>query len=350
MTERKKTTLTIAILAYNRAKLLPSLLESILRQTQLPNELLICEDKSPEREKIRSVIEQYKERFAKKNIYLNAVFNEVNLGYDRNLRNSLHISTSDFTMTMGNDDVLLPNAVKDICDFLDANSSEDIGFISGASKKMYMDGTEVPSFTLARYNDNRIFKKGTLSGGNLLIMSAIISGLVFSTPKAQAAETTKFDGGLYYQVYLALILSQSYAIGYCNSLLVRLRMDIPPDFGGADIETSNFTPGGYTAKARTTMVKSLLDIARSMHDPKIYKSVKSEINKKFSIHVIEMIAIQSRMELLKLVWGHLSIGCGGHPVFISIFLIGLLLGKSTGRFLDVLRRLSRTNFKVIFNH
>ena len=51
--------ISVCIPAYNRAAVLPALLESILTQDFSDFELVINEDGSPEREQIRAVVEQF---------------------------------------------------------------------------------------------------------------------------------------------------------------------------------------------------------------------------------------------------------------------------------------------------
>ena len=50
---------SVCIPAYNRANVLPELLESILIQNFRNYELVICEDNSPEREAIRRIVARY---------------------------------------------------------------------------------------------------------------------------------------------------------------------------------------------------------------------------------------------------------------------------------------------------
>ena len=51
--------ISVCIPAYNRATLLPALLDSIVSQVEVRYEIVICEDASPEREQIRAVAGRY---------------------------------------------------------------------------------------------------------------------------------------------------------------------------------------------------------------------------------------------------------------------------------------------------
>src|SRR5881628_1132546 len=100
-------TITLAIPAYNRPEETASLLRSILAADSHPDEVLICEDRSPERDLIRAAVAGLRERFEQASIKLTYHENEENLGYDRNLKNLIRRASSDWVLMMGNDDAIL---------------------------------------------------------------------------------------------------------------------------------------------------------------------------------------------------------------------------------------------------
>jgi len=70
---------SICIPAYNRAHRLPALLESVFDQSYGDYEVVICEDKSPEREMISNVVVAYEARQPGRIRYFE---NQENLGYN----------------------------------------------------------------------------------------------------------------------------------------------------------------------------------------------------------------------------------------------------------------------------
>jgi hypothetical protein len=51
-----------------------------------PDEIIICEDFSRDRKKISEIVTKQINRFSNKNVIITYIENEVNLGYDANIR------------------------------------------------------------------------------------------------------------------------------------------------------------------------------------------------------------------------------------------------------------------------
>jgi len=103
---------SVCIPAYNRAQLLPELLDSILGQDFESFEVVINEDASPQRNDIRSVVEQYSAKYPGKIGYFE---NEKNLGYDANLRSLVERSMGEYCLFMGNDDLMCAGGTANCC-------------------------------------------------------------------------------------------------------------------------------------------------------------------------------------------------------------------------------------------
>ncbi len=80
---RPRKLFSVCIPAYNRPHYLGSLLDSIFAQEFHDFEIVICEDKSPQRNQIAAVVRQYQSRYPEMLRYFE---NEENLGYDANVR------------------------------------------------------------------------------------------------------------------------------------------------------------------------------------------------------------------------------------------------------------------------
>src|SRR5450830_1516837 len=104
---------SICIPSYNRARHLPALLDSIFNQNFDDYEIVICEDLSPERLKIRSIVEAYADKHGS---IIKYIENEFNHGYDANIRRLISESSGDFCFFMGNDDVLCEGALSYVSD------------------------------------------------------------------------------------------------------------------------------------------------------------------------------------------------------------------------------------------
>lgn len=109
----------VVIPAYNRTEELSELLDSVLSQVILPDSILVCEDFSPERSKIVELCDLYAIKFKENNVELRLSLNYENLGYDKNIRKCLGEANADWAIIMGNDDILLPNCICNVKEFIE---------------------------------------------------------------------------------------------------------------------------------------------------------------------------------------------------------------------------------------
>src|SRR5882757_8613633 len=113
--------LSICIPSYNRPELLKVLLQSIDCNPE-QTEIVISEDNAPLREEVRSVVQT----FAKNSpVEVRYKENEINLGYDGNLRSLIEAAQGEFVLFMGDDDWFLPGQLEQYLNFLAEN--RDVG-------------------------------------------------------------------------------------------------------------------------------------------------------------------------------------------------------------------------------
>ena len=114
-------TLSVAVPSYSRPRDLDYLLETIHAGSRLPDEIVICDDNSPDRDEIRGVVEQWRARFDRSPCVLRFIQNDVNLGYDRNLQKLIRECVSDYVVFIGNDDAFTADGVRRIYESIAAN-------------------------------------------------------------------------------------------------------------------------------------------------------------------------------------------------------------------------------------
>ena len=119
-----RPTFSICIPAFNRARYLPALLDSIFAQDFRDFNVVICEDRSPERAAISQVVRSYAERYPRSIVYHE---NEENLGYDANIRNLVEKAPGEYCFFMGNDDLMCPGALAAVSDII--RRHPDVGLV-----------------------------------------------------------------------------------------------------------------------------------------------------------------------------------------------------------------------------
>lgn len=321
------STITVAIPAYNRHNELAQLLKSIIAQQQAPHEVLICEDCSPEREQIRSVVDSMRSSLEASGCRVTYLENEKNLGYDGNLRRLFREAAGERIMLIGNDDVLLPNAIAVSELFFERNPevcaasrsfvrfSDDIGRPLGVSRLSNVDQV----FSVANAPPRMLFRLG-----------AFVGGLLFNTSWARDQETSRYDGGLYYQIYLMANAFCQRGIGYISEPIVGGRAGNPPLFGAAEVEKDVHTAGAYSPKGRAKMWRAVLTVVRDAEiacEKPLLADVRHELMVRQAFHVFEMNASAGTATLNALREELHLLGLYRHPFPMALYWTVRLFGK-----------------------
>lgn len=330
--------ISVVVPAFNRPSELGELLDSVLAQGVLPDEVLICEDNSPQRAEIRSVCEEYADKFSEKGIRFNYVENEDNLGYDKNLRKCLESACSDWALILGNDDILLPDGIRELRKYISENS---VDFVSRAFVRFNISVTS-PLGVSSISDHDVIFSRNNAPPRMIFRAAGFVGGLAVRTEFARRLSTDEFDGGLYYQIYLAAVAFCEEGIGYISSPIVGGRADNPPMFGSSASDSDVHVPGSYTAKGRARMWKAVLQIVERVgfeHNLDLRKDIKRELTVRQSFHVFEMNAKSSRSELKNLKTALSELGLFSHPLPITLYWLDYLFGRRATVFYKLCRKL-----------
>ncbi|KDE34852.1 glycosyltransferase family 2 protein [Kosakonia radicincitans] len=321
--------ISICIPSYNRAEFLEPLLDSIYNQSYVKDhddfEVIICEDVSPQREEINAIAVAYRDKHNLTN--LKVVLNEENLGYDRNLRHCFEVTTGKYCLIMGNDDLLNVNALEKIVTTLKANP--DVVLATRAYGWFKEDPNELCD-VVKHLGHDQLFEPGLDAIKFFFRRVGVISGFVVDAAKARSVACDKFDGRLYYQMYLAgMLLTQGK--GYYFSDIMTLSRDTEaPDFGNAGTEKGVFVPGGYKPEGRIHMVEGLLLIARHIEEVSkisgVYNAIKHDIANYFYPYIRDQLSLPFS-SYLKMINKFRSIGFNNEPLFYAHSLLGYVLKR-----------------------
>ena len=312
---------SVCIPSYNRACFLRPLLDSIVNQDFESYDIIIAEDCSPERELIKKIVIEYQEKYGAEKIKYYE--NRINLGFDGNLRQLIQLSDGEFCFFMGNDDLLASGALSLVNARL--NKYDNVGIILRSYGWFNAKGTE----QVVRYcNGDKLL----LAGEQAIVFSyrrvGVISGFVVNRLIAFELETDKYDGTLYYQMYLAFNVLKSSNALYIDNTIVQCRNDIPPDFGNSKSEKGLYTPGNYTLSARVKMISNILNIAYEEcehSDYKIYSKILSDISK-YSYPILSKERDRGLLAFMKYYFDIGSLGMAKsfyyHFYFILLFIFG----------------------------
>jgi glycosyltransferase involved in cell wall biosynthesis len=319
--QRKK--ISVCIPAYNRARFLQPLLDSIFAQDYSDFDVVICEDKSPERSQIATIVASYEQRYPGAITYYE---NVENLGYDGNIRRLVAKATGEFCFFMGNDDLMCPGALTCAADILSRH--KNVGLI--LKSYAWFDFTPDNINQEVRYfSEERFIPAGRGAISICFRRSGVISGYIIDRDSAYAVATDKFDGTLYYQLYLtAQVLSTKCAVCTPN-VLVLCRNGEPPEFGNSTKERGKFVPGGYTPQARLNMVSGALSIIRDLSENTEW-NLLDEVTKDYASYFYVYIKDQLNLPLfdfLRLYRGYGRMGFDRYPIFHLYCAMGYMLGE-----------------------
>ncbi len=114
--QTERTRISVALCTYNGERFLETQLASILSQTRLPDELVLCDDGS--RDRSVPIAQAFAERAP---FPVRIVQNETNLGSNRNFQQAIELCSGDLIVLSDQDDVWMPNRVERSESALQAN-------------------------------------------------------------------------------------------------------------------------------------------------------------------------------------------------------------------------------------
>jgi len=313
---------SICIPAYNRARHLPALLDSVFAQNYRDFEVVICEDCSPERQQIAEITAIYLRRYPEMIRYCE---NHVNLGFDGNIRNLVAKARGKFCFFMGNDDLMCPAALSNTAAIIERYG--DIGMVL-KSYAWFDSSPEQISQEIRYFNEERCFANGIEAITVCFRRSGVISGYVIHRDTAHAASTEKFDGTLYYQLHLTASVLAEKSAASTPELLVLCRNSKAPDFGNNPKEAINFIPGRFTPGARIAMVRGALSIIRH-HDRTsglpLAEAVRRDYANYFYPYIKDQLSLRPS-EFFRLYLHFARMGFYRYPLFHLNCLAAYLLG------------------------
>jgi abequosyltransferase len=312
--------ISVCIPAYNRAGVLPALLDSILTQDFDDFDIVIAEDRSPERIAIAAKAAEYQQRYGDRVKYYE---NAQTLGYDGNLRRLLELAAGEYVLFMGNDDLLAPGALDAVAAAV--RERQDVGVVLRSYSSFVKDPEEVEQI-FRYFGEDRVFPSGPDTVVTFFRRCVFISGMVFRRSSAVALSTTRFDGTLLYQQHLAgNILAKEHGV-YLNRILSYHRLGGVPDFGDSPAEKGLFVPGQQTPESSVHFMRGMLDIAYSLDDSggkKVGRSILRDVGN----YSYPILAIQSKRSLgvfLSYIWQLLKLGLWRVPLFY-VYALGLII-------------------------
>lgn len=269
--------LSICIPNYNRPDKLKRLLNSIDAENSSEIEVVICDDQSPLQSEVQTVVNEFKNKSIFSVVF---VENEVNLGFDGNLRALVKQAKGEWIVYMGNDDQFIPGALDKMIKFLQEN--DNLGYVL---RSFYSQCENGKKELFRYYNGNRFFSVGGDSLVSLFRKSVFISGFTIKRELILPYLINDFDGTLLFQLYiLGEVVLNNPSAYWDEPFTMRIDEGAIPEFGNAEAEKKLYTPGSVTVDNSLRFLHGyfkITDYFDNKYKINITKAVKKDMSKYF---------------------------------------------------------------------
>ena len=314
--------ISVCIPAYNRARYLAPLLESILTQDFENFNVLICEDHSPERVELAEIIRKFQYKHPSKIYYYE---NPSNLGYDGNIRNLIELATGEFCVFMGNDDLMCPGALSSIASAIDLQPNCGVVVRSYASFEGDPDQyKQIYRYFPATYT----ISPGLFAISTAFRRSVVISGMVINRDAALLLATNLFDGTLLYQLYLVGMMLADKGVVFTPDIIALRRDGTAPDFGNSPVEKGKFVPNDQTPESSIHFMEGMLEIAKYVESTTtlpVFNIIRNDIGS-YSYPILSIQAKRPPLIFFRYGLELAKMGFWRSPLFHAYFLSLLTLG------------------------
>ena len=316
--------ISVCIPAYNRAVFLEELLESILSQACENIEIVICEDSSPERQKIKEIV---KERFrGQENIVY--IENDINYGYDGNIRKLIREASGKYCVFMGNDDVMCEGSLAEINRIV--TRYPECGVVIRSYGTFEEDKSKIKQI-FRYFPSEKLVQAGSEAISTAFRRSVVIPGMVIHRKAALELETDRYDGSLLYQLYLVGNILAERCVVFTPKVIALRRDGVAPDFGNSRSEIGKFTPKEQTVCSSLYFMKEMLRIARDLEystNNRVYDSILTDIGR-YSYPILAVQESKGKRVLFRYAYGLAELGLWKCPMFY-LYLTGLLIIGTRG--------------------
>lgn len=234
--------LSICIPTYMRNPILKQCLDSIIIQVddELKSKINILIFDNCSNDGTDILCEEY----AKRNSFIQYIKNEKNIGPDGNFLKILSFNlNSKFCHLMSDDDVYVPNSLKQLVEFLEANSNLDFVYlnISYFTESKYNDSIEHKQLYSNKFVKPFITKKKLFK--YIKNELSFLSGMVFNTRKINLDNSDLFLNTNWLQSYILFnsTIDSNKKLGFYSKVVVSKRDNVyEPNYDRFKVFGSNY--------------------------------------------------------------------------------------------------------------
>lgn len=216
--------ISVCITSYKRVKELQRCLNSIDSTYKESLEVIVSEDNSPERERIREVVEEYAKSSPYKVLFNT---NEHNLGYDRNLKKLATLASGEYVFYMSDDDCLYANTLDSLIEVLKEKKP-------AMAYAPFWYGYDEAKEAKRKHQGSEILERGEDTVSKRVYDAILFSGLTFKREYLLNIDGERFKNLNYIQVYMFLDVMYHHGGYYHDVLMIDSVSDGENAYGTVD--------------------------------------------------------------------------------------------------------------------
>lgn len=167
--------LSIAIPTWNRAGSLQKLLENILSQVKELGGVEVCISDNNSTDNTGEVVAGFNKKYP---ALINYNKNKENVGFDKNMLLVIEMSKGDFIWTLGDDDSIVENGLKEIIGFFKKNNKKDTGLVVLRTESYFIDQQTGKKFICGSTFDRNKPETFKIENKDVIGMSSPVSGFM----------------------------------------------------------------------------------------------------------------------------------------------------------------------------
>lgn len=166
-----KPTISVAMCTYNGERYLVEQLNSLLTQTCLPNELVICDDGSTDG--TLDILENFQ-----KNVLVKVIIhkNETSLGTTKNFEKAIRLCTGGYIFPCDQDDVWLPTKVEVLTNYLNQHPNVEMVFSDAQLVDVKLNELNRAQWDVVRFKEVQLEKWKSGKAINIMLGGNRVTG------------------------------------------------------------------------------------------------------------------------------------------------------------------------------
>lgn len=309
-----KPFLSVCIPSYNRPKELLRLLRTI-DCDPAETQIVICEDHAPKRLEVRAAVEEFKSETP---YVVKYVENEVNKGYDWNLRDFITTAEGEYIVFCDDDGAFVKGSLDKLMAFLQEHP--ELGYVLRRTRNV-TTGDDMRYF-----HGTKFFAPGPETYQLLYRKSVIIAGFTFKRELAVDTMTDRFDGTLLYQLYILAEICLKHPSAYFDEPITeKLPGETEFYFGASEKEKGLYEPKKISVRGSMIFVSSFLKITKYIDDKYNLNSTRyvQKDMSKYSYPILSYLMQIGRINMLRCAREMIKIGLG-RSMYFYVYIVGLL--------------------------